>query len=249
MRVRRLLLRITLIVALFAVLAAVLVRGLVVSEPGWYKPIVFAESELASQQQRLSERIISLRNEVGRSQVRVASATDNRWPAFEIEFTEAEINATLQRWQVFPQFSPSDELREPHIRFLPGRAEFAARAGENGPLLSMELSVEQTEQGPQVTLGRPWAGRMPLARSLVERAREKIIAEVRQQPVPEATIRSLDALLAGESIAPIVAVPSSVVNQRDLLPARVEALTIEEGKLKATLRPFDPKSEPLPTKE
>ena len=129
-------------------------------------------------------------------------------------------------------------VHEPHVRFLKGRIEFAGRAGDGGPLISIEMSVSQTADGPRVSLGRPWAGRLPLTRSLIARAAGEVEGTLRDSSMPDETILFLKHLIAGEAVAPIVAVPSSVVGQRELLPARVEKLTIEDGVLRATLRPI-----------
>jgi hypothetical protein len=245
MRLRKALLRIFLVVALLAIVLAVCVRGLVVSDPKWYRPVVLDEAAQVRGQKKFLNQIADLRNEVGKAQV--TPEFKGKWPAFEIEFTEEEINASISRWQFSPLTGDAlKQVSEPHVRFLKDRIEFAGRPGGEGPLVNIELSVEQTPEGPLLTLGRPWAGRMPLTRSLLDRFAAEVESKLRSAKVPEATIVALEHLIAGDPVEPVVAVQSSVVGQRELLPARIEKLSIGEGLLRATLRPFDPKDEPAP---
>lgn len=239
MRVRKRLTLILLVLALLLILIAVSVRMLLVSEPGWYQPVVIDAETQAIGQKQVQDEIADLRNRVGKAQVQ--SRTQTVWPTFDVEFTETQINGMISRWRDWPPLGRVlGRLKEPHIRFLNDRIVIAGRQGEGGPLISIDLTVTQTPNGPQVELGRPWAGRLPLSRSLLERLGGDIDNRVRQSTVPAETTDSLMRLLTGESFSPIVALPSNVVGQREFLPARVEKLTIEGGTLKATLRPFDP---------
>jgi hypothetical protein len=160
-----------------------------------------------------------------------------------VELTEAQINSTVSRWQDWPALANAmSRVSEPHVRFLEDRVELAGRIKVNGPLVNIALTVKQTADGPLVELGRPYAGRMPLTRSPLEELTGELQGKLKGGPVPPATIEFLRQLLSGEELAPIVAVPSSVAGTRDFLPARVEKLTIKDGVLRATLRPFDPRT-------
>lgn len=237
MRARKRWTRILLLLALLAILLGVGVRTLLKADPGWYQPVVIDAQTQAQGQQQVQDEIADLRNRVGKIQVQSNAA----WPTFDVEFTETQINGMISRWRDWPPLGEAlGKVTEPHIRFLKNRAVIAGRTGEDGMLISIELSVTQTPTGPQVHLGRPWAGRLPLSRSLLGSVDGEIEARLKGTDVPEETLDSLRRLLAGETFAPIVAVPSNVVGRREFLPAKVEKLTIENGTLKATLRPFDP---------
>lgn len=241
MRARRILIRVAIAGAILALVGVFAVRGLLKSDPRWYRPVVFDEAAQAVNYKKLEQRVNTLRNEIGRSQVRVDANKVERWPAFDIELTEDELNGTVSRWQDNHQIL--GQVTEPHIRFLPGRIELAGRPADGGPLMSIEIAVDETPDGPTVTLGRPWAGRLPLTRSVIDKAQPMIADHLRTASVPPPVATFLNGLIAGESLQPVVVVPSSVADSK-LLPARVEKLTIEEGILRATLRPFDPNESP-----
>lgn len=246
-RTRRNLLRTLAVLIGGGLLLAMVGFGLFRSDPSWYRPVQLSEAEQVAGQQRLFDRLANLRNEVGR---RLAStpATSNRSakpPAeaiasstFEIEMTENELNGVLMRWGgIDPRTRRIlAHIQEPHVRFLPGRIEFAGRA--NGTLMSIEATVTQSDEGlPLVQLGRPWAGRLPLTRSLVEDPAAGVIADLRRsKDVPSVMVDALEQFIAGEPVTPIVPLMSSMQGE-GVIPARVEKLVVEDGKLTATLRP------------
>ncbi len=238
MRVRKLLIRVLLVVALLAIVFALSVRGLLVSDPGWYRHIEIDPNAQALGQRQVQDQIAQLSNSVSAAHLQTRPA-DAQWPTFDVEFTETQLNGMISRWEGWGPFEKVlKEVSEPHLRFLEDRVVAAGRLRSNGMLVSIELSVEPSPDGPKVTLGRPWAGRMPLARSLVTGYNDEIDAKLHDPPVPKQTIDSLKALLAGDTIAPIVTVPNNVVGERELLPAKVEKLEIKDGVLRATLRPI-----------
>lgn len=240
MRVRKLILPVLAAVTLLVIALGLSGWWLVKSDPAWYKPVVVDPAMQAQRQKELQNQITELRNQVGKAHV--ASATQKSFPAFDVEFTEDQLNGTVSRWQDFPALAQAmSKLSEPHIRFLDDRIELAGRINADGPLVSIALTVHQTPQGPKVELGRPYAGRMPLTRTPLEEASEEVDAKLQGVNVPKPTTEFVKELLSGETLTPVVAVPSSVVGKQDLLPARVEKLTIKDGVLRATLRPFDPK--------
>lgn len=238
MRLRKRWVRILLLLALVVVLGVAGVWLLLRSDPGWYRPIavdpVAHERELRSAQ----DEIAQLTNNVTRAK---ANEKPNvAMPAFDVEFTETQINGLIAKWRDFgPVADALREIQEPQVRLFDGRIILAGRAGEKGPLISIELSVEQTAKGPEVTLGRPWAGRLPLSRSLLEKLAGGADGALRENNVPPAAINTLQQLLAGETLPqPMIVLPSNVRDQPKIVPAKVEALTITDGLLKATLRPI-----------
>jgi hypothetical protein len=210
------------------------------SEPSWYRAVALTEAEQIAGQNRLIDRLATLRNEVGRSEVAVKEKRQADHDLIEVEFTEAEVNGFLARWSdAMPELrAVLQYLSEPHIRFLDGRIELAGRSQELGSLLSIEIVLNETADGPKVTLGRPFAGKFPLSRSLLESPADDAFASLRRgEPVrlPEAVLDSLQRFVAGKPEQLIVPLYSSL---NSIVPARVEKLSIEEGTLKATLRPL-----------
>ena len=235
---RSILLRVLGVLLLMAIVLGGLAFYLLRSDPSWYRRVELTEEQQAAGQQRLLDRLATLRNDVGRTQASVPATTQPAWPPFEVELTEDEVNGVLMRWsQAEPRLREAlKSVQEPHVRFLSDRVQFAGRT--QGSLGSIELSVEQTDEGPLVELGRPWAGRLPLSRELVERPGEQAVAQLRdEKAVPREVVDALEKLVAGDAVAPIIPLPSSLQGG-GLLPARVEKLTIKDGVLKATLRPM-----------
>lgn len=238
-RGRRFILRALAVVVGVGLLLSLLGFGLFRSDPSWYRRVQLTDAEQAAAQQRLLDRLATLRNDVGRAQAE-ATTTPARPRPFDIELTEDEVNGVIMRWaDTEPNLRAAlRHIDEPHVRFLDDRIEFAGRV--RGSLVNIELSVEQTDAGPRVQLGRPWAGRMPLSRSLLDDAGAAAVTALRQQEsdalrgLPE----TITALLAGDEVDPIVPLPSSVEG-KGLIAAKLEKLTIADGKLKATLRPVE----------
>lgn len=242
MRARKIILGTLAALVLIAIVLALSIRYLVVSEPSWYRRIAVDPASQAQRQRELQNQITQLRNEVGKAH----AATTPTWPSFDVEFTEEQINGTFSRWQEFPALARvMKRLSEPHIRFLDDEIEIAGRISAEGPLMSIGLTVIQTPAGPKLELGRPYAGRMPLTRGPLEDLSEEIEPELQRVHLPTEVVESLKGLLLGEEVAPVVVVPSNVVGKQDLLPARVEKLQIKDGVLRATLRPFDPPKKAL----
>ena len=237
-RRRNIILRVVAVLIVAVIVLAVVGYYLLRSDPSWYRRVQLTDAQQAAGQQRLLDRFATLRNEVGRTRASVPATTQPAWPPYEVDLTEDEVNGVLMRWsQAEPRLKAALEaVEEPHVRFLSDRIEFAGRS--QGSLVSIELSVEQTDDGPLVQLGRPWAGRLPLSRELIEKpGREAVTALREESSVPKAVIDALEKLVAGEAVVPIIPLPSSVQGD-GLLPARVEKLRIEDGVLKATLRPM-----------
>lgn len=242
-RRRRIFLRVLAIVVGVGVLLTVLGFGLFRSDPRWYRHVQLTDAEQAAGQQRLLDRLATLRNEVGRSQASPLTSTMPAAPLFfDIEIREDEVNGVLMRWsQADPRVRDVlKSIQEPHVRFLDDEIEFAGRSPDLGTLVSVGMTVTQTDHGPRLELGRPWAGRLPLSRALLERPGEQAVANLRQHPsgVPEETIDALAKLIAGESVAPIIPLPSSLQGG-GMMKARVEKLSVADGVLKATLRPIE----------
>jgi hypothetical protein len=214
------------------------------SDPRWYRALNLSEAQQIAGQQRLLDRLATLRNAVGQTQANAQPSPEKPWPAYDIEITEDEVNSVLTRWsQSDPRVREAlGDVTEPHVRFLRGQIEIAGRSTSLGSLVNIGLTVAQSPKGPTVTLGRPWAGRLPLSRELVEEPGEQGVAALRRgegMKLPEAVIDSFARLIAGEAVSPVIPLDSSLQGG-GLLAARVEKLTIEEGTLKATLRPIHP---------
>lgn len=241
-RRRRILLRVLAILVGGGLLLAMIGFGLFRSDPSWYRRVQLTEAEQAAGQQRLFDRLATLRNEVGRRQVAKPSTygpTTTAAGTFEIEISEDELNGVLMRWGSIDARTRAllESIDEPHVRFLPGHIEFAGRSKDLGSIVSIAINTYDGSDGrPRVQLGRPWAGRLPLARSIVEVPARRIIAKLREsKSAPKAVVDSLDALIAGDEVTPVVPLMSSMPGE-GLLPARVEKLVLENGTLKATLR-------------
>jgi hypothetical protein len=241
-RLRQVLLRTLALLVGGGVLLAMVGFGLFRSDPSWYRRVQLTEEEQAAGQQRLFDRLATLRNEVGRQQAAnlahpAAPATTR--PTFDIEITEDELNGVLMRWGAIDPRTRAilAEIDEPHVRFLPGRIEFAGRSKSLGTIVSIEATVTQGDDGlARLQLGRPWAGRLPLTRSIVEAPAAKLLATMRESKhVPKSIVDSLALFVVGEEVTPVVPLVSSLQGE-GLLPARVEKLTVGEGTLKATLR-------------
>lgn len=240
---RRFLLRALAILVGGGLLLGMIGFGLFRSDPSWYHRVKLTDEEQAAGQQRLFDRLATLRNEVGRQQAATLTAAvpiATTRPTFEIEMTEDELNGVLMRWgSIDPRTRAIlAEIDEPHVRFLPGRIEFAGRT--HGTLMSIEATVSQGEDGlTRVQLGRPWAGRLPLARSLIEGPAAPLIQKLRgSKKVPKTVVDALQSFIAGDEITPVVPLLSSMPGE-GLVPARVEKLTVEDGTLKATMRMVD----------
>ena len=252
-------------IAIVVVLVALMALGawLVRSDPSWYRALKLSAAEQAAAERRLMDRLALLRNDVGRVEaVSRQTTAPIEWPTFEFTLTEDEVNGPLTRWtQGGPvaQWLASNpdtvaalrEIQEPHVRFLPDRIELAGRSLRLNTLVSIELSVEQpsTPDGfPTVTLGRPWAGRMPLSRSILEEpaiAGLEALRADRRSSVPPAVIDSAEGLIRGEPVTAVIPLDSST-DGAGLLAARVERLVLTEGKLEATLRPLPRVEQKLP---
>lgn len=262
-RFRRIFFRIAFGVLVALVVLLALGAYLVRSDPSWYRQLKLTDEESAAAERRLLDRLAILRNDIGRIEATARqTASPVEWPTFEFELTEDEVNGPLARWtQGGPvaQWAESNpevakvltEIQEPHVRFLKGRIEIAGRSTSLGSLVSIEVSVQQpTRPGefPTVVLGRPWAGRMPLSRSIIEEPTIRGIETLRKQPessVPHAVIDSAEQLVRGEQTTPIVVLDSSTSGS-GLLAARVEELEVTDGLLKATLRPIPPGTQVRP---
>ena len=241
-RLRKLLLRTLALLVGAGLLLAMVGFSLFRSDPSWYRRVQLTEEEQSAGQQRLFDRLAALRNEVGRQQAAsMTRPTDpaTTRPTFDIEITENELNGVLMRWGATDPRTRAilAEIDEPHVRFLPGRIEFAGRSKSLDSIVSIEATVSEGDDGlARLQLGRPWAGRLPLSRSLVEGPAEKMLATMRaSKRVPESIVDSLASFAAGEETAAVVPLVSSLQGE-GLLPALVEKLTVGEGTLKATLR-------------
>ena len=253
-RVRRILLRVMLCIAIALVVVLAVGAWLVRADPSWYRTVHLTDSEQAAAERRLLDRLSTLRNSVGLAQAATRQSRGRDLGTFDIDITEAEVNGPLERWtqggpftdwtNANPQAKAAiDQIQEPHIRFLPGRIVFAGRSTSLGSLVSIELTVEQSKDGlPLVTLGRPWAGRMPLSRSIIEDPARRGIDALRAGhglKVPTPAIDAAAKLVDGEATTPVIVVASSTEGS-GLIAARVEKLTVEDGVLHATLRPIVP---------
>lgn len=212
------------------------------ADPSWYQRVTLNPEQQAAGERELRDRLATLHNAIGRSQV---SLDDGKFPAFEMKISEDEVNGVITRWYDGSSGlrDALGELREPHVRFLKDRVEIAGRSTRLESLISIELGVERDAAGaPTVQLGRPWAGRMPLARSLIDG--DAVVAKLRSGNdsglLPAPFLDALVTLLNGERVTPPIVAVSSSFNGTALLPARVEKLTIDSGTLVATLRPFKP---------
>lgn len=228
-------------------IAGLMVIGTVVSvlllraDPSWYQRVAIDPAQQALDEQALRDQLATLHNEIGRSHV--AQQTGGQaFPSFEIRITEDQLNGVIAKWAVAPAVRNSiSDIHEPHVRFLADRVEIAGRSKSLNSLISIELSVGKSKQGtPTVQLGRPWAGRLPLARSVIDA--DVLVAHMQDADsrgvLPPAFVEAMRTLLRGDPVDPaIVPVSSSFAGAR-LLPAKIEKLTIEKGTLVATLRPF-----------
>jgi hypothetical protein len=214
------------------------------ADPSWYERVALDPERQAAGERELRDRLATLHNDIGRSQVAHARG-EAEWPAFEMRIGEDEVNGVIARWYDASAGlrDALGELREPHVRFLKDRVEIAGRSTRMDSLISIELGVERDADGtPTVQLGRPWAGRLPLSRSLIDGAAVvgKLRAGNESGMLPDAFLDALVKLLNGEPVHPPIVAVSSSFNGTALLPARVEKLSIDGGKLVATLRPFTP---------
>lgn len=215
------------------------------ADPSWYERIALDPERQAAGERELRDRLATLHNDIGRSQVAHARG-EAEWPAFEVRIGEDEVNGVIARWYDASAGlrDALGELREPHVRFLKDRVEVAGRSTRMDSLVSIELSVDRDAKGgaPTVQLGRPWAGRLPLSRSLIDGKAvvDKLRAGNDSGLLPEPFLEALVRLLNGEPVHPPIVAVSSSFNGTALLPARVEKLTIDGGHLVATLRPFVP---------
>lgn len=243
-RRHRLLLWIVTLGLLLVVGAGVGAYALLRSDPGWYERVKLDPVRQAAGERDLLDRLATLHNAVGRSHVEVDRA-GAAWPTFEMKLTEDEVNGVISRWYAAEGGfrAALGELTEPHVRFLSDRVEIAGRSPTMDSLISIELSVTRDASGaPTVRLGRPWAGRLPLSRSLIDA--DAAIARLQKDGgadgLPPPFVTALATLLRGDAVTPPIVPVSSSFNGAKLLPAKVERLTIDGGTLIATLRPFKP---------
>ena len=227
---------------LLVVGALVAAFALLRSDPSWYQHVALNPEQQAAGERELRDRIATLHNAIGQSQVALA---DGRFPSFEMKINEDEVNGVIGRWYDASSGlrDALGELSEPHVRFLKDRVEIAGRSTQMNSLISIELSVARDAEGaPTVQLGRPWAGRMPLSRSLIDGPAvvDRLRAGNESGLLPDAFLDALVRLLNGDPVSPPIVAVSSSFNGTTLLPARVEKLSIDAGQLVATLRPFKP---------
>lgn len=272
--VRKILLGWSIWLAVLVVLAAsvwFLARG----TPSWYRqPVSEAaamsfENKLVTYYDRLGaahawrvrqlQRSSAGNSAAGTGAAAVAPEADPTLAPFDLQFSDAELNAFLGKWAASAGADLGSQLQDPRLRISSGSVVLAAMVPRLGSVLSLSIAPRLDDAGQlRLDISSVALGLLPLPGSLWQARRgqiEQMLCDdletdqygasfsrdgVANHYAASAAMKELllDAL-QGRPAEPVLFLPFDATHPNRMVPLKLEALSLGQGSIAMRVRELD----------